>query len=182
MWFTEDALSPIFFCGVAALVLLWWWRTTSQKALLKGAVAVVALAGVIFIVERLIVTDAERVEIAVYDIADAFRDKDLDRTLSHFSEDAIDERTLVTWAIKTVDIEDDLRITDVSVTLLDQGTRARIRFRANATATYSPYHDRVRTRWEFDFERHGDEWKVTGIRRMHLIKDEYLNPFDPSAM
>lgn len=182
MWFTEDALTPIVVCGVAALVLLWWWFKTGQKALLTGAIAAVVAAGVIFVVEDLIVTDSERVELTVVDIASAFREKDLSRTLSHFSENAAVEKALVTTAINTVDIEDDLRITDTSVVLLDNGKHATMRFRANADATYAGHHDRARTRWEFEFVRQGDEWKVTRIRRMNLIKDEYLDPLDPSDM
>lgn len=180
MWFTEDPLPPLFICGIAALVFFWWWWTTSQKALLQCGIAAVVLAGVIFVVEGLIITDSERVEAAVVDIAHAFRDKDLSRTLSHFSDDALVERALVSGAINIVEIEDDLRITDASVQMLDNGTRATIRFRANATAKYFQNKDRARTRWEFAFERQGDEWKVTGIKRMHLIKDEYLDPLDPA--
>jgi ketosteroid isomerase-like protein len=180
MWFTEDALTPIFICGVAALVMFWWWCKTSQKAFLQAGIGAVVLAGVIFLVERLIVTESERVEAAVVDIADAFRKKDVAGTLSHFSESAKIERALVAQASKMVDIEDDLRITDTNVQMSDDGTHATIRFRANATARYNQSKDRARTRWEFAFERQADEWKVTGIKRMHLIKDEYLDPLDPS--
>ena len=182
MWFTEDPWPPVFICGVAALVLFWWWWTTSQKALLTGAIAAVVLAGVIFVVEDLIVTDSGARRAGCCRYRECVSRKRSEPHVESFFARGHRRAGTGRRGNQYRRYRRQLTITDTSVALLDSGQRATIRFRANATATYPNQHERRPTRWEFEFARQGDEWKVTRIRRMNVVKDEYLDPLDPSKL
>jgi len=163
-------------CGAVAAALFALWFANALPKYLKGAVLAMFAAAVIFIAEGMIVTDAERVEAAIYDLAEAFQRQDVDRTLSHISEQAPEERALVSRAIGMVQIEDDLRITDVNVELIADDSRARSTFRANATAQYAGHRDRARTRWLFTWQREEDDWRVIRIERLNVLDDRTIDP------
>ena len=133
MWFTETAWPPIAIGVVLALALVIVWSITRRKAYLVGTAGLALACVGIYFAEEQIVTEAEKVEAAVYDVTGAFRDDDLERTLSYIapSQDAM--RLTVTAANAMFDVEEDLRITDVRVETRANDTLAVSRFRANAT-------------------------------------------------
>jgi len=181
MWFTEDPWYPILGCILAALALFGMWRTTPRSIYLKGILACVVLGAAIYGLERMIVTQKEKIDGDVRDMVNSFLRQDLDRTLSHVSESANDERMLISGHIGVVDPDADLRITDMDVKLSD-ADHATARFRVNATVDVVGSRKRISTRWEFAFAREGNDWKVTRIQRMKILNDEYIEPTNMSEI
>ena len=181
-WFTEEPWYPLLGCVLALLALGGLWRTTPNPVYLKAMAGVVFAAVVVIVVERAIVTEAERIDEGVRDMVAAFRRQDVDRTLSHISAAATAARALVSNAIGIVDIHDDLRITVIQVNVADGRERATARFRVNGTAEARGTSRHVSTRWELNFEREGGRWKVTRIQRMRLTKDEFIDPLNMSEL
>ena len=67
----EDPTYPLTILALAALVCLVTLQVTQQGKFLIWAVGLLGVGGVLFLVERLVVTEAERVEAVVYELADA---------------------------------------------------------------------------------------------------------------
>src|SRR5262249_42389860 len=133
-WFTENPWPLMILCGIGAAVLVFLWSWQKRAAHLLSALGLVLLALVIFIAERQILTDAERVERNVYGLTRSFRLKDKPTTLDYFSPQADDLKKIIEWAWDYVEVRDDMRISDMSVTMPDQNT-AVSQFRANATVS-----------------------------------------------
>jgi len=178
MWFTEDPWYPLLGCVLVFLALIGLWRTNPKPVYMQAMFGVVVLGALIVFVERMVVTPSEQIDDNIHDLVDSFRRQDLDRTFSHISESATNERMLISGAIGIVDLDEDLRITDMDVKVLDGGTSAKARFRVNATADAVGSSYRVRTRWELSFQREGDDWKVTRIQRMKLLEDGFIEPIN----
>jgi hypothetical protein len=174
---TENPWPLIVPCLIAAAGLFLVWRERLQKMYLIAAVSAVALAGLAFVIDRLVVTDAEHLEQDIRDLALAFRNKDRDRTLSYFSDQA-NLKLLIETAMNLVDVHDDLDIKDVQVTMLAGRTRASTRFRANGTVSYMKTGaGHQPSRWDVKWQREGFGWKIIEVRRLHLINDEELAMF-----
>jgi len=82
-YLNEDPLYPLMALGLGAAVCLIALRVTQQGKFLVWAGTLAGLAALLFLAERLWVTDAERVEAVVYDLADAVRASDIPRIESH---------------------------------------------------------------------------------------------------
>lgn len=180
MWFTETPWPPIVLCGVAAAILLAAWYQNRRGGLLIAAIAMLPLAAGIFFLERAYVSEAERIEANVYGLTTAFQQGDSEKTLDFLAADAQLERELVAKAIGLVEVQNDLRITDLRVRMMSADSRAVSHFRANATVKYLGHEDRARTRWELTWQRIGGDWKVIHIRRLKLLEDREMNPMDPT--
>src|SRR5262245_25426772 len=84
-WFTENPWPPIVILGVAAGVLVAVWSSQKRGIWLMGALAAVLAAVAVFFVERSIVTEGERVEKNIFDLAAAFVREDRDAVPGYFS-------------------------------------------------------------------------------------------------
>lgn len=84
-WLSEDPRIPVAVLGLVAVVFLLAMYVTQQgKYLIRAGVALAA-AALILAIEQVWVTDAERIEWVVYDLADAVQSRDVDRVLGHFT-------------------------------------------------------------------------------------------------
>jgi len=192
MWFTETPWPPIFLCALAFVGCLIGWKSQQRPGYLTGMIASVFAALLVWIVERSIVTERERVEAAVhnlawavqnesalYDLGSAFPGEDHLKTLSFISRHAPALRELAWRGLQFVRVAGDLRITDVNVTLRANGTRARSHFRANGTfvlpdgsTSYEP------TRWLLTWQLEDGQWRVIRIQRLNVITGQpYRNIF-----
>ncbi len=82
----EDPSYLLIGLGVAALGCLLALRVTQQGKFLIWAGVLAAVAGLVFVADQYWVTDAERVEGVVYDLARAVEASDSDRIKSHMDE------------------------------------------------------------------------------------------------
>ena len=189
MWFTEDAWSPIILCLVVGVIFFIAWSTTQRPRFLTAIPVLIVAAIVIYFAEQSIVTDRERVETTLNDLVATFVDESHSfgqpgtgatvepKCLDFFSAQNIKDRTRVLAALLFVSVDEDLRVTDVSVQLTNENSRAITHFRANATVTgggFSGYHP---SRWELTWQKEAGEWKVTRTKFLNIMTgDEQMIP------
>jgi hypothetical protein len=178
-WFTENPWPPIFVLGIAACAMLAVWSSQKRAIWLMGSLTVVIAAVAVFIVERSIVTEGERVEKKVLELTAAFQLRDKDRLLSFFSVRAPEWRLIAETALERVTVKDDLSIKDMSVRVTNENSRAISRFRANGTVLFEGNNvGHQASRWELTWQKEGNDWKVVDVQRLGLIKDEKLGIFE----
>ncbi|RUL83890.1 hypothetical protein [Tautonia sociabilis] len=84
-WLSEDPWTAVGACAVAAAACLVMVRLSQQGKYLAWAGAAVLAAGLVLLVERLWVTDRERIEAVLYDMADAVKEGDFPRLEGHLA-------------------------------------------------------------------------------------------------
>jgi hypothetical protein len=179
MWFTETPWPPILIGSVLAVLLVAAWQATGRASHLIGVAALAVLSGGVYLAERWIVTPAEEIEAAVYGLATSFQQRNLEACLDHISASAPLDRGLVAGAMNLVEVEDDLRITDLSVDMKAENSRGISHFRANATVSVKGFGNQGRqpTRWLLTWQREAGRWRVIRIQRLNTITGEPIgNP------
>lgn len=177
MWFTENAWQPmlLFILIGMACGIFGYQRLQKRYAVLMATCLLLAVAT--WFIERAIVTERERVHTAVVDIVTAFQQRDLERTLDRVSKRAQDLKFLIGHAYNIVKIRDDMRLTDIQVTLSNQKTRAKTLFRVNATLEARNASFREPTRWEATWQIEENEWRMIDIRQLDPISGNVMNDF-----
>ena len=179
MWFLETPWPPLVLLGAAACVCVALWYSRRRAAWLAAAFGL-ALAGVaVWFVERAVVTEAERVERSVYDLAAAFKRDDREAVLSFFSLQADDLRQLAERTLDEVDVSDDLDVKDLDVRLFAAGSRAESHFRANGSFVWrsmplGPYP----SRWLVTWQNEGGGWKIIEVQRLNPINARPMEIFE----
>ncbi len=191
MWFTETPWPPILILSVLGVLLFLGWASQRKTGYLAGVALCVALCGLVFVVEQQIVTETERVEQRLLDFTAAFQRDSLKRglinavlgggpeleSLKFIQGDEV--RRLTTQALDLVDIQDDVRISDIRTRMTNQDSRAITQFRASASVTVSGYSAvRQPSRWELTWGKEDGEWKVLRATRLNFLSGQPLdNPF-----
>jgi hypothetical protein len=178
-YLTEDPWPLIGLIGLIAAGFLIALRVTQQGTYLVWALAAAGLALLILVVEWAWVTDNERIEAVVYDLAAAVEAGDLNRVTSHLTPDVRlvqNDRTL----IEGVRIDallsqlENARFDFVRVNHLEAESGAHTRrgkaeFRVVASGTFpTPAADlnfgSIDSRWDLGFrETSPGVWKVNRI-------------------
>ncbi len=188
MWFTETPWPPIIGISILGVLLFLGFLSQWRTGFLAGACLCVALCGIVFVVEQLIVTESEVVEQRLLDLVETFQRESREiglvnalvpgpepQTLNFISPNAREVRGMVVGALRMVDLEDDVRISDVRTTLSNNNSRAVIHFRASATVRQFGHRP---TRWELTWQREQNEWRVIGATRLNFLTGKALdNPF-----
>ena len=191
MWFTETPWPPILILSVLSVLLFLGWLSQRKTGYLAGVALCVALCGLVFVVEQQIVTETERVEQRLLDFTAAFQRDSLQRgllnavvgggpeleSLKFIQGDEV--RRLATHALDLVDIQDDVRISDIRTRMTNKDSRAITQFRASASVTVSGYNAvRQPSRWELTWGKEDGEWKVLRATRLNFMSGQPLdNPF-----
>ena len=182
MWFTETSSTPIVLCATAgAICAANWFRTQQTNWLTRLIICVVAIVG-IFIVERMIVTEGEQIELNIHSMVHAFQRQDRKLTHSFISEKPQAQwiHELVNKGFEWVEVGDDVRITDVSLNV--DGHSAESTFRANAslvlkTGSHQGSVGHQPSRWRMGWEKQNGEWKIIAVQRLHVLEEKKLNLF-----
>jgi hypothetical protein len=179
MWFTENPWPPLALCGLLALGCVFAWSNHKRGLFLFAALGLSLLGCGIFLLERVIVTERERIEAGVHQFCRAFQQKDEQQALDFFSPQDIVDRLVVQQALKRVTVKDDLRVTDVNVAMKAQDSRAISHFRANATIVVDGYGDvgHQPFRCELTWQRVAGAWKIIKITRLDPISGKELAPW-----
>ena len=174
MWFTETPWPPILICSVIAILFAVVWYAKQRAVFLLGVPVMLVCGVAIYFVEQSIVTEAELVEAAVLDLAETVERGDTEETLSFISANATALRLVIGTALTLVTVEDDLRITDLNVTMMAQNSRAKSHFRANGSFTHRSLGATSNrpTRWELTWQREGGEWKIVKVDMLDPITGE----------
>ena len=179
MWFTENAWQPILLFTLLAMAAGMVWYRRLQSRYLIAMVCCLILIGATWVVERSIVTPRERVHDSVVGIVTAFQQRDLDRTIGYVSNQAKDLKLLIGTAHNLVEVKDDMRLTDINTELLNHDTRAKSKFRVNATvqARQGNYTGHQPTHWEITWQLEGGEWKMINLLRLDPITSNVITDF-----
>ena len=191
MWFTETPWPPILIFCVFGVLLFLGWVSQRKTGYLAGVALCLALCGLVFVVEQQIVTETERVEQRLLDFTAAFQRDSLQRgllnavigggpeleSLKFLQGDEV--RRLATHALDLVDIQDDVRISDIRTKMSNKDSRAITQFRASASVTVSGFNAvRQPSRWELTWGKEDGEWKVLRATRLNFMSGQPLdNPF-----
>jgi hypothetical protein len=180
MWLTEDPWPPTVILLIAAAILGVVWSRNRRMLFLGLAVACVVLVGVVFLVERAVLTPAEEVEAQVYAVRDAVVRDDIEATVAFLSRTALKERALVAAGMTAGRVQPGARITDMTVNVTAGDTVAVSHFRANGVFTGDslvvPGGDhRFATRWRVSWRKEGGEWKIFALERLNPINGETIS-------
>lgn len=176
MWFTENPWPGVVACGLLALGSFILYANAQRPRYLTAGIVFVLLAGLCYLVERSIETDGERAIAVMQAMASDFQ-QESPRTLDYVSQQSPDLRAQVATAMEMVDVDEDLRLTDFRVRVTNEGSRAQVHFRANATLKVQHIGSvgRQPARFEVTLAREQGDWKLFSVRRLHPIKDEQLD-------
>src|SRR5262245_34956515 len=89
---SEDPWPLVWVCAFVAVFALAATRFTGRGKYLWVALVAVALAAVLLAIDAFWVTDRERIESVVHEIASAVRRSDADATLKHVAKDVVLEQ------------------------------------------------------------------------------------------
>ncbi len=182
----EDPTFILIALGVAALGLLVALQVTQQGKFLIWAVSLLGVGAVLFGVERLVVTDSERVEAVVYKLADGVRDSDVEAvealltpevTLSrrNETEGIIKLRTLLPL-LRRVRF-DFLKVRQLQTQAGSQTKRGSAEFKVTASGVADPGGSfgsdqtfaAANTEWSLGFREVAPKvWKITRITAINL--------------
>jgi hypothetical protein len=179
-WLTENPWPPIFILGIAAGVMVAVWTTQKRGAWLVAAMTAVVAAAAVYLVEKAIVTEGERVEQHVRDLVEAFVRGDRDRVVSFFSARAPELRTLALRGMDLVEFPSGIDVKDVSVRVTNENTRAVSLFRANGVVAVKGLgaQQPMPSRWQVTWQNEGNDWKIVEVVRLHPYKDESMPVLD----
>ncbi len=181
---TEDPSSLLIGLGVACLGCLLALKITQQGKFLIWALGLLVAAGLVFGFEQLWVTDAERVEGVVYDLADAVQASDVARIKSHLDEKVtigrrdltIDGSSVLRRVLSRLnDCKFDfVRISGLTTSAGSRTKMGKAEFKVTATGTIrdgiSEYTiGSLGTEWQLSFrETSPGVWKVTRIQAIKV--------------
>jgi hypothetical protein len=169
-WFTENPLPILIGGGVVLLVLLVMLLKTGRGVILTAMLGVAIVMGLAVLIDRLVITDREKIANVIYEGAAAAQRNDLDAIVNLISPSATDVRTEARRWVGQARLEE-VTVTAMDVTL-DRATNpptgvARFRVFARGqivdrSGTLPGTYLGILT---VHFRREGDRWLVTGYER-----------------
>lgn len=186
MWFTEDAWSPIILCSVIAAIFFVAFMSTQRPKFLAALPLLLLAAITIYFVEIAIVTDREQVETNLLDLVNTFVEESHQfgvgsatkpeevRCQKFFAQNNTVDRTRIVAALMFVEVEGDIRVTDVKIKLTNNNTMAVTHFRANATFAAGRQSGHRPSRWEMTWQKQAGEWKITRTRMLNVVNGQEI--------
>lgn len=169
MWFTEDPWPPIILFVMIGIALAFVAHSQQKPRLFVAAIFMGILCGMTYFIDQAVVTEGEKIESAIYDLARAFHENDRAGTLNYFSPQNPDLQLLANGALDLVDIEDDYRITDLDIETSADNTLARSHLRVNVTARVLGVTSPARTRWNLEWRKEDGKWRIVEVHRLDPI-------------
>lgn len=176
-WITENPwplIIPLVSAAVIAVLMM-------ERRGTLTAVGLLAAALLIFVVEDYIVTPGETVEKELHRMLDAFKAEDIRQVHLQISDDAPKLRETASRGIEMIRLHSGFHLKDVQITVQPGGNQAVAHLRANGRATLlkSSYDQQVATRWETTWTKHGDDWKLSEVKRLDVISGDEIGILDP---
>jgi hypothetical protein len=173
-WFLEGPW-PILVTGlVLEAILVVALVRTGRGAIVWGIVGLGLLIAGLLAVERLVVTDNERIRETLDGVAAAAAANDLNGVLAYLGPDAKEVRKLATDSLRRVKIREAKVGNDLSITITQKGSApsalatftGRIRADVHGEALG---HDTYVGRFSVGLVKQGDKWLVVAFERRDLI-------------
>lgn len=176
-WFTETAWPPIMILATAAGAGVALFFTTQRVKYLAALLPLIVLGPVIYAYEQRITTERERVEESIFGVTSAFERQDRPEVLKYIGGQEIVMRKIAEWALDTVKPEGPLNVTDVSVAMHNNDSRATSHLRVNGAISVMGMGDvgHRASRWELTWQKEGGEWRIIDIQRLDPISGERMN-------
>jgi hypothetical protein len=169
-WLFEDPWPVIWITLVVEALLAAALFNTQSKAVLAGMLGVLALAGGLLLVERLVVTETEEVEQTLHDVAEALETNDVAAVLTHLAPDAAEIRFAAQGLLPSVNITEAEVGSDLSVRInpLMNPPTATARFMGKISMESGgsrniPYEKFIRP-FSVTLRKEGDRWLLTGYK------------------
>jgi ABC-type uncharacterized transport system permease subunit len=172
-WLTEDPTTVIVLGSMTIALLAIVFYKTGRAPVLFGLLGAIFIVGALVLVEHLVVTDRERVELTIYGVADALEADDLARVQSYLTADALQLQNRATRYFSIVEVQE-AKITDgphITINKLTPTAHVELvavpswKMKYDATIRKIPFDVKVDLRLE------GERW---------LIDAAEVTPFDPS--
>jgi ketosteroid isomerase-like protein len=162
----ENPLRIIFIGIVIEAVLGIVLFRTGRGALLWAMLGVLALTLLGVVIERLVVTERERVEMTLDGITAALEANDLKRVLSYVAPEAVQTRNRAAWALGRIEVQSAwIYRLEITVNRLTSPMTAKAAFFGHISYRdrqgESPYNN-YGSRFVADLRKQGDIWVVTG--------------------
>ena len=170
MWFSETPWPPmVLFAALGVMLGLVGMSQQKKIFLLSSVLAFVACIAVYFI-EQSIVTEGERLEQSISDLAETFEQNQSEQFLDFFSPSDPKLKLVAAAAMEAVDISDH-RVTDFQYELISAETQALTTFRVNANVNVVLRGEMGHqpSRWKLKWQLEAGEWKITEVSRLKLI-------------
>jgi hypothetical protein len=146
----------------------WHWSQSRRAVSAAIGLVLLGIAIGIYAWSQFAETPSKEVIKNLHGLVAAFEDQNVPKVMSYFSKQA-DLPAAMEEVIPHTKVNGHLRITDVSVQFRQQGSLAILHFRANGSLTYRGFAkvEHFPTRWELDWQREANEWKIVEVRRLH---------------
>lgn len=168
-WFTENPTPLLVTGGMMLMLLLVFFLKSGRFVLFWPMGAVAVFMGITVLVDRLVVTDRERVQNAIYDAAAAGEKNNLEGVLAIISPSAARVREEARRWIGQAKLEE-VTIGNLQVTL-DRTKQPQtavaefwVRAQGEARTGTTIYHNYV-GRLRVEFQQEGERWLVTDYQR-----------------
>ena len=146
-WNTINATPPMIICGALAAVLLIAWINNARPQYLLGIGCLAVLAAVLFFVEQLVVTEAERMEQKHQELVTAFENNESDKVLSFLSPSLKDKiGGMIENVMADVKVHGKLDLKIDSMEFSEDKTELTSRFHVNGTIQYREYDPAITRR------------------------------------
>ena len=182
-WLTENPLPILAIGGVGFVLLLVGFMASRRAQFLLAAGGVVVLVVGLVIAERMIVTEAEEVASAVWTLAAAVEQNDLEAVLKSISPAAEHLRRAVRTALPQVQVTS-INIsgleTEVPETRAPRMGTARFRAKVEFSATEFP-HQVSFDKWELTFRLEEEKWLLFDAVRSRAVGPPRVLPLVPSG-
>jgi hypothetical protein len=159
---------PILFAGVVVFAIvfaIWTQQKTRGWMAAVVATAFLTLAGLFL--ERIVVTDVETVETTIHQVATDMESNNIAALTRHISEDASHLRKYAESILSRVKVETVSVKRNLTVTIVDHGTRKTAIAKFNAVARIEDKsgafgHQTIPRFMILNLVQEGSQWRVTG--------------------
>ncbi len=160
-WFTENAFFPSCVGVLLALAFVGLAFSSGEMVMMKIGLGIAAVTALLITTEIMIVTDRERVENSLYDMAAAMHQNDFDRIYEYLASDELIQRAKSNLQDATCHA---CRITAINgVEVQADGKTATADFTAFAQASNKsfPSPTPMQRRIKLIFKKTADDWKIS---------------------
>jgi len=160
-WFTESAFFPSCIGIMLTIVFVGLAFSSGETIMLKVAVVIAVLVGLLNVIEVYVVTNREQVENSLYDMASSMQKNDFDHVYSYLDTEELIQRAQAELRDATCHQCTITAINEVAVA--DSGQSATVDFVAFARASNRRFPSPVplQRRIQLSLEKRGDDWKVS---------------------
>lgn len=134
------------------------------------------IAGSVYLYELSVITPAEEVELQVQQLLQNCIDNNREQVVEAISNGQLGLKAMAMAGLSLADIHDDFHLSDLSVAMAGENSRAVSHFRGNGTVSVSSLSQssHVATRWELTWQKENDAWRIINIRRLDPITGEEM--------